>query len=182
MGFRPQPRRDLLNRKGVIRMRRTILMAIMASTLSGGALAAQQDDRHVGSFLIHSEKDKFSDNSTVIAAAESGDNGLILRCLQDTRNVALFVGGERSNDWSRGDTGKIKVKIDDKPVQTLNVGAVNDKVLQLQDSEDLLDLMHDAREVAMRLTINDVTSDYDFQLQQTAKVVDEINKGCGVNK
>ena len=157
-------------------------MAVMVSAVSSGPLAAQQDDRHVGNFLIHSEKDKFSDNSTVIAAVESGDNGLILRCLQDTRNVALFVGGEGSNDWSRGDTGKIKVKVDDKPVQTLDVGAVNDKVLQVQSSEDLLDSMRDAREVAMRLTINNVTSDYDFQLQQTAKVVDEVNKGCGINK
>ncbi len=162
-------------------MRQVILAAIVA-TLTSGASAAEQDDRRVGIFLFHTEKDKFSDNSNVIAAVESGDNSPILRCLQDTRNVALFAGGE-SNDWSREDTGTIKVKVDDKPVQTLNVGPVNEKVFQLQNSEDLLDSLRDAKEVAVRVTIDNVTSDYDFQLQQASKVIDEINKvithGCG---
>ncbi len=72
--------------------------------------------------------------------------------------------------------------MDDKPVQTLNVGPVNEKVFQLQNSEDLLDSLRDAKEVAVRVTIDNVTSDYDFQLQQASKVIDEINKGRGIAK
>jgi hypothetical protein len=104
-----------------------------------------------------------------------------VRCIQQELSVAIGDASLiSSHKWDAGDSFEIKFRADDKPVLERAAQALNERVLQIEDSEVIMDQLAGSKEAAFRVSSGaDISFDFAVPVRQADKVVAIVKKACG---
>lgn len=130
------------------------------------------------------DKDRFGGPATVIAKTlvTSPASVLFVRCLQGQLSVAIAdLNLSQPGRLSEGMDVNVKFKADDKEVIKSDATALNDRMFQVAESNDIVAAMRGAREYAFRITYE--TTSYDRIFPGGAdQVIAKVLKECPLAK
>lgn len=152
------------------------MLAILIGAISSAASRADPVKTTLGNFIIQTDKDPFSDGSNVVAMAMQGTDVVAIRCVQNTLSVA--IAGE-DHPLEAGGTFPVKFRADSKEIIDVTGTAINTSILELDDSDKLVDELNGAKSVSFR--VSGATASYTFTvpLKQSDKAVALVKKACG---
>lgn len=158
---------------------RRFSVALCLALLTLGSAWAETGTR-VGAFNVVSEPDHFGGHDTVIAVADNGSTGLVIRCLQSGIALAYADVSNATGQWRPGFEGHASIRVDDQPVVESHVAAISGRLIEFDGAKAVIRSMAGAREIALRVSINRVTFDQSFTIDGSDRVVPMVLRACGV--
>ncbi|GGF56499.1 hypothetical protein GCM10007301_15200 [Azorhizobium oxalatiphilum] len=158
----------------------TVLAAALVA-----APAIAEETKVYGDWAVNVERDRFGDasaNKTIAIRVQAG-NILAVRCFPKGLSVALIESRLGSGRFEEGMLFGVKFRADEKSViDTAGVG-LDDKIIQVDDSNSIVAQMVGAKEYAFRVTYKSVTFDKVFTAGKGAKqALDVVLKACPLPK
>jgi hypothetical protein len=165
----------LIKREGNLVKTIKTLGLVMACIFAAPSIA-QETKTTIGSFLVTTTKDPFSDGSNVIALAVGETDAMAIRCLDNDLSVVVMRPEQK---WTEGDVFQIKFRADSKPVIEREGQALGDVIIQVADSSALIDDINGAKSVSFRVASATSTYTFTVPLRQSDKVAALVKKACG---
>jgi len=159
----------------------SLSLAFAAVSLAGiGAALGQPKSEMLGSFIVQSETDRFSNKPTVVALALARGGALGLKCADGELSMFL-MDPKGDHDFEKGEVYEIKQRIDQSPVEDVKGLSLDGKMVQMLLTPDLLTQLSSAKEVAFRVDMGVKRADFLIALKQPQQAVNRLKKACGVN-
>ena len=154
-----------------------MLFAIVALGMPLSA-AAQETTKKFGSWEVTIDTDRFNGSSKVIASTIQGGDVLAVRCFPS--GVSVVVGELRFGQgrFDEGMEFDVKFRTDKNDIIEGYGAALNDKVVQISNSQEMARQMRYAKEAAFRLIYKGVTVDKVFKMGASGKALAEVFKAC----
>jgi hypothetical protein len=108
------------------------------------------------------DKDRFGGPAKVIARTQKDNWMLAVRCLHGELSVAMIEATLRQGRFSEGMEINVKFKADNKEVVEAEATGLDDRMFQVNESDEIVRAMRGAREYAFRITYATTTYDRIF--------------------
>ncbi|QFR32748.1 hypothetical protein [Ancylobacter sp. TS-1] len=154
-----------------------VLSAALVVASSAGSLA-QETKKRFGSWEVSIDTDRFEGKSKIIASTVQAGNVLAVRCFPNGVSVVVGELGFGSGRFDEGMEFEIKFRADKNDIIETSGMALNDRIVQIEDSAPMARQMRDAKEAAFRLSYRGVTVDKVFKLKGSGKALAEIFNAC----
>lgn len=144
------------------------------------ASAAEAQTRRVGPWEVTTERNRFGDgNNVVIASQVRRGIGLAVRCLADRAfSLAIIEGGLGTGRLSTDMAVSVRTRVDDHPVQSPDASVISDRVIQIDLGFDAAKEMLGGRELAVRLTVGQGSTDHVFSLARSRDALAGVFREC----
>lgn len=153
--------------------------AAICALVYADATTATESRRKVGAWDLRTERDRFSDETNVIATTRRGPMFLAVRCLQGERSIAIGDTSFAEAPFRPEQKLTVMLRFDDGAIERFRGVALNQRVLQLLDSGSFVPRVADTKEVAARLTTEAGASfDFVFPTNGGGAVVSAIRRVC----
>jgi hypothetical protein len=159
-------------------MRVTALLVCILSTAL--PVQAKETKSKIGNFIVSVDKDPFNEGETYVAMTISKGAIFAIRCLEDELSLAMSI----RSDADVGDSADVLVKVDDATADTIS-GQVITKtpagpLIQFGDKE-IVEVLGRATRIALRPSVNGVSSTYEYNLRGVSGIVAGGKKACKVD-
>jgi len=108
--------------------------------------------------------------------ALSGTDFIAIRCIENTLSVAI---AGQDHPITAGDISHIKFRADAKEIIEVQGNAINATIIQLDDSEKLIEQLNGAKSVAIRVAGPNQSYAFTIQMKQSDKAIALVKKACG---
>jgi hypothetical protein len=155
-------------------LKRALCCAALAAWAMTSASHAQQP-KIIGNWMLTVEADRFSDANTKVIAVTMNSAGdvLAVRCLSG--QISFALGGER---YKEGDQFDIKYRPDKLAIVETTGTALNEKMMEVETSAEMVRSMLEAKEYAFRI-MGASSRDVVFKAGAgAAKALAEVTKAC----
>ncbi|HEV2157882.1 hypothetical protein, partial [Bradyrhizobium sp.] len=137
----------------------------------------------VGNWLVSEKEDRFESGGTFFAVTGDGaGNMFAVRCIE--KALSLGTGGinDATRKYKVGDEFYIKLRVDKQPVLELTGVAVNETLIQVDVTAEVVRSIRDGKEIAVRQESNrGVSHTTVFNTKGNAKAFARLTKECKVN-
>lgn len=159
-------------------MKKTWFLAAAAVVQLIGVAEAQT--RRVGPWEVTTERNRFGDgNNVVIASQVHRGVGLAVRCLADRAfSLAIIEVGLGTGRLSTDMAVSAHTRVDGHPVQSPETSVISDRVIQIDLDLDAAKEMLGGRELAVRLTIGQGSTDHVFPLTRSRDALAGVFREC----
>ena len=154
------------------------LLGMAAPLLLAPAAFSQEKNITIGNFKLTIAVDTLGDSAKVIAlvVAPGNRDSVGLRCIENQLSVAVMREGE---NLTEGEKFEIKFRADNRAVGEREGSALDDTVIEIADSVQLLDEMAVAKSATFWVTSPAASYRFTVQFRQVDRVVAEVKKACG---
>jgi hypothetical protein len=129
-------------------MKRALTFALML-VLAAGHASAQQP-KQVGTWFVQTDKDRFTDDTTVIAMTMNNGGILAVRCLSPGRFVTIAIRHPVVKDLTPGENFLVDYKGGKSPVLHTMADAVGTDMLEVFVTKEMRPTLFTADEYAFR--------------------------------
>lgn len=160
---------------------RIFVLLMIASHVSKPAFAQNKDgQRIVGDWLVTSQEDRFEEGGTYIAMAGDGGGHLLgVRCIQKKLSLAFMNVGSDPKPLRIGDIFAFKIRTDKKPVFETMGKAINDRLIELVTTKEVVRDMRAGSETALRIeSVAGVSNTTVFKTRGAKQAFAVIEKDC----
>jgi hypothetical protein len=162
-----------------------MMRAIMALgfLFCGVAGAIADEPKLVGNWLVSETEDRFEGGGRFVAVTgDDAGNMLAVRCIEKELTLGIGKLGDSVEKYSVGDIFNIKLRVDKQPVVELTGVAINQTVIQVDATAEMVRSIRDGRETAVRReNIKGVSKIYIFKTRGSAKAFARLSKECKVD-
>jgi hypothetical protein len=159
-------------------------VAALGFVFCGVTSAIADDVKLVGNWLVSENEDRFEGGGVFLALTRDGmGNVFVVRCIENTLD---FVIGEEKGNATRKykvrDIFYIKLRVDKRPILELTGVAVNEGLIQVNATAEIVRSIRDGKEIAVRQeSIQGVSSITTFNTKGNAKAFARLTKECKAN-
>jgi len=157
-------------------MHKLIIAAACALAISG---AHAQEPKQVGSWLVNTEKDRFTDDINIIAATLNNGGVLAVRCLSPGRVVTIAIRHPQLvKDLTPGERFAVQYKGGKGPVLLTLAEAVGSDMLEVFVSKAMRPTLLTADEYAFRFRAPNEQFDVIFSAGTASKALPPVLNAC----
>jgi hypothetical protein len=134
--------------------------------------------KHFGEWEVEVKKDRFGDYTNVLASTLNNDDLLAVRCLHSDLSIVYGVAYILRGPFRKGDRFSIKFRVDKQPIIEVRADAVNESIMQLETTSEMVREMMSGREYALRISDGTASSDHIFTAERAKEAIAEVVKEC----
>jgi hypothetical protein len=155
-------------------------VAALGFVFCGVTSAIADDAKLVGNWLVSETEDRFEGGGTFIAARGDGaGNFFAVRCIEKALTLGI---GRDDTKFKVGDIFYIKLRVDKQPVLELTGVALNESLIQMDATAEIVRSIRDGKEIAVRQeSIQGVSKTTIFNTKGNAKAFARLTKECKAN-
>ena len=155
-------------------------VAALGFVFCGVTSAIADDAKLVGNWLVIEQEDRLASGGTFLASTHNGaGNVFVVRCIE--KDLSLGIG-EEIGKYKVRDKFYIKLRVDKQPILELTGVAVNEKLIQVNATAEIVRSIRDGKEIAVRQeSIQGVSSTTFFNTKGNAKAFARLTKECKAN-
>ncbi len=155
-----------------------VLLSAAVVVISGAAGIAQETTKRFGLWEVSIDTDRFEGKRKVIASTIQKADVLAVRCFPSGISVAVGELRLGPGRFEEGMEFEIKFRADKNDIIESAGTALNDRIVQVEDSQQMARQIRDAKEVAFRLSYKGVVVDKVFKMKGSAKALNEVFDAC----
>jgi hypothetical protein len=157
-------------------MYRLLITAALYSAVSG---AQAQEVKQVGTWMVQTQKDRFTDGTNVMALTINNGGVLAVRCLSPARNVTLAIKQPNLvKDLTAGKRYLVSYKGGKSPVLTTLAEAVGTDMLEVFVTTAMRPTLLTADEYAFRFQGENEQFDVIFEAGTASKALPPVLDAC----
>lgn len=161
-------------------MCKALVTAALCFAISG---AQAQEVKQVGTWMVQTQKDRFTDNTNVMALTINNGGALAVRCLSPGRHVTLAIKNpELVKDLTAGERFLVSFKGGKSPVLNTLADAVGTDMLEVFVTKAMRPTLLTADEYAFRFQSKDEQFDVIFDAGTASKALPPVFTACPPDK
>lgn len=161
---------------------RVVALALMAAIIGYGSNGlAEPKQRTIAGWLVMSDDDPFGDGKKVIAAKPEADSFFLVRCINDELSIAVRYGESFGKKFDPGKAFGVKFRADRKPIIDTSAVTVDELMVLLLTTSDMVKQLRDAQQVALRFLAPLATFDAVFNMAGARLALAPVIKECPLN-
>ena len=158
-------------------------VAALGFVFCGVTSAIADDAKLVGNWLVSEKEDRFEDGGTFFAVTGDGAGNLFaVRCIEKALTLGIGRIDNATGKYKVGDKFYIKRRVDKQPVLELTGVALDESLIQVDATAEIVRSIRDGKEIAVRQeSIQGVSNSTIFNTKGNAKAFARLTKVCKAN-
>lgn len=152
-----------------------LFVGSIAAVIAGFANPAFSDSKTIGTWVVNTEADRFSEDKPKVIAITKGAGAyfLAVRCLNGELSFAMM-----GRKLKEGDVFFVKFRVDKQPIIDTEAVAISSAVLEMTATKEMMVQLTAGKEYAFRVT-GTASEDFLFRAGRgSAQAINEVLKAC----